>query len=200
MVTAIAPSPRRNDMHPPLDEQISTELRLLEGQPFTECNRGADLIMFSFGEERERLTRTGARIMVSPIHMHLQCRWRVCDGDCVAFGSDDIFYRGSEPMNGGRNGQRDREEFDYLYSLTALDVLHVAWFAKHRRAALMVVSAKGDRFGGFRILLAGGMTVECLPCESRRDAELWRLFGHRADDSHFVVLASGVEPRVDNSR
>jgi hypothetical protein len=195
-------------MHPPLDEQISSELRLLEGQPFTECFRAADLIMFSFGEERERLTRTGARIMVSPIRMHLQCRWRVCDGDCVAFGSDDIFYRGSEPMNGamnggrtgGRHGQRDREEFDYLYSLTALDVLHDAWFAKHRRAALMVISAKGDRFGGFQIMLAGGMTVECLPCESRRDAELWRLFGHRADDSHFVVLAGGVEPPVDDSK
>ena len=189
-------------MHPPLDEQISSELRLLEGQPFTECFRAADLIMFSFGAEREELTRTGARIMASPISLHLQCRWRVCDGEGVVFGSDDIFHRGAESMHGNedRDGGGDEGEFDYLYSLTALDVLHGKWFAKHRRAALMVISAKGDRFGGFQIVLAGGMTLECLPCESRRDSELWRLFGHRADDSHFVVLASGVKPPVDDSK
>ena len=174
-------------MQPTLADQISSELRLLVGHPLVCCLRAIDLVMIDFGTEREVLTRTGARIMRSPIHLHLQCRWRVCDGEGIVFGSDDLFHPGSETM--------DADAFDYADHLSALDVLHGEWFARHAGPSLEVVAAEGDRFGGFRITLAGGMTLECLPCESRRDSELWRLCGHRADDSHFVVLASGVEPR-----
>ncbi len=173
-----------------LADQITTELSLLLGQPIGGCWRAANMQIFEFGTRHLILNRKGEEIEVGDINLHVQCRWRMTDGTRIIFGRDDL--------NSPADATIPIEEFDWDKQLSVLDVMQKQWFKDHRDQPLKVVDACGDAYGGFRIALEGGFNLEAFPCDSCTDeySQHWRLFGHRADGSHFVVTGYGVEGEV----
>jgi hypothetical protein len=170
-----------------LADRISSELRVLIGKPMTDCSRAANMQVFGFAPRRQKRNRRGEIVELGYIRLHIQCRWRFMDERCILFGRDDLLVPADDSVL--------MVEFDWDAAESALDVAQRNWFASQRSDLPAVIAVGGDAYGGFRISLAGGYTLECFPCDSRRDeySEHWRLVGHRADGSHFVVTGDGIE-------
>ncbi len=170
-----------------LADRITAELRVLVGQPIGDCWRVANMQIFEFGPRRQMRNRQVEMVETSDISLHIQCRWRFVDGRSILFGRDDLSYPADEST--------PPELFDWDKAESVLDVAQRTWFEKHRPSLPVVSEVQGHSYGGFRIALTGGYALECFPCDSRRGeySEHWRLLGHRADDSHFVVTGEGVE-------
>lgn len=161
---------------------IAAELDQLLGQQISDCWRAVDMQIFEFGPRHEMTNRKGKIVEVSDIRLHLQCRWRFVSKDQILFGQDDL-YRSADP--------HFTEDFDYNKQPSALDAAQRAWFDDHRDKPLRVIATRGDNYGGFRIELESHYALECLPCDT--SGEYWRMLGHRADGTHFVVTAEGIE-------
>jgi len=168
-----------------LAQQITTELRLLIGQPLSGISRAADMQMFGFGPCREITNRQGEIVARPEISLHVQCRWRMVDGRSILFGRDDLLYPANKEI--------PVLEFDYDEAPSVLDATSQQWWRAQATNPPRILDATGDAYGGFQIELEGGLFLEAMPCDSARSEENWRLFGHRDDDSHFVVCGYGVE-------
>jgi len=167
-----------------LAKAITAELSRLIGEPISDCWRAVNMQIFEFGPRRHMTNRKGEAIEASDIRLHIQCRWRFVASNRILFGRDDLNYSADPSI--------PDDEFDWDKHASALDVKQRTWFSQHHDEPPKVVSVKGDNFGGFRIELAGGVALECLPCDSQH-GEHWRLLGHREDGSHFVINGDGVE-------
>jgi hypothetical protein len=172
-----------------LADRIRSELRVLTGQPISDCWRAANMQVFGFGKRRLTRNRKGEGVEVSDIRIHVQCRWRFVDHSSILFGRDDLNYPADERI--------PREDFDWDKEDSMLDVTQRAWFDRQRSSLPKVIGVDGDAFGGFKIHLEGGFLLEGFSCDSQRGeySELWRLLGHREDGSHFVVTGYGVEEK-----
>jgi hypothetical protein len=170
-----------------LADRINYELRVLIGQPIADCSRVANMQVFGFGPRRQKRSREGEIVELGHIRLHIQCRWRFVDERCILFGRDDLLVPADDSVS--------MEEFDWDKAESALDVAQRKWFELHRSDLPTVIAVGGDAYGGFRISLAGGYTLEGFRCDSRRDecSEHWRLFGHRANGSHFVFTGDGIQ-------
>lgn len=171
-----------------LADQITAALSVLIEQPFSGCNRAADMHMFRFGPWRKKTNRKGELTEVTPLCLSVQCRWRVVDQDRILFGRDDLLYPADESIS--------LDDFDCDKQQSRADRLRREWFDQHQTAPPVVTKVRGDRYGGFRIELSGGFALESFPCDSRRGeySEHWRLMRHEPPDSkHFVVCGHGIE-------
>jgi hypothetical protein len=168
-----------------LGDQITAELQVLVEQPIGDCWRAADMAIFEFGPRRQMVNRYGQEVETSDISLHLQCRWRFVGERGVVFGSDDLYLPADPDM--------PADEFDWDKHDSVLDVLRRGWFEQRRGSLPVVEEVVGDDYGGFRVLIFGGFALECLPCDSRRHKERWRMLGHRDDGEHLVVRGDGVE-------
>lgn len=176
---------------PMLADQITRELRVLVGQPIGDCWRAMNMAIFEFGPRREFINRNGDQVDTSDIRLHIQGRWRFVDAERILFARDDILYPPAYPADDSVS----LDDFDWDKEDSILDIKRRAWFEQYRADLPRVVSALGDKYGGFRIELERGFALECFPCDSLTGAhsEQWRLLGHRADESHFVVTGGGME-------
>jgi len=170
-----------------LNDAVTAELQCLVGEPITDCWRAANMQIFGFGPRRPQLNRKGESIEAGDICLHIQCRWRFVDSNEILFARDDLGYPADPSIA--------CEDFDWDKQESVLDARQKAWFRSHGENPPRVLNVAGDCYGGFRIELEGGVALECIPCDSRRGeySEHWRLLGHRADGSHFVVTGDGVE-------
>lgn len=153
----------------------------------TDCSRAANMQVFGFGPRRQKRNHKGEIVEIGDIRLHIQCRWRFVDDRCILFGRDDLLVPADASVS--------REEFDWDTAESAPDVAQRKWFASQRSSLPAVIAVGGDAYGGFRISLTGGYTLEGFPCDSRRGecCEHWRLLGHRANGSHFVVTGDGIQ-------
>jgi hypothetical protein len=156
-----------------------------DGRPIVDCWRAADMQIFEFGPGRRMMNRNGEEVEVGEVRLHIQSRWRLVDSERILFGRGDLSYPADANIPAAEFDPDERE--------SVLDANQRAWFGRHRAAAPKVRNVAGDRYGGFRVELEGGFVLECFPCDSRRGeySEHWRLLGHRADGSHFVVTGEG---------
>lgn len=174
-----------------LADRITTELRVLLGQPLADCWRMANMQIFEFGPRRCIVNREGVEVEVSELKLHVQCRRRLVDGSQILFARDDLNLPADEAV--------PIEDFDWDKHESMLDVTQRQWFERPRDVLPKVVGVRGDVYGGFQVELEGGFVLEVFPCDSARGeySEHWRLLGHRADGSHFVVTGYGIEAEDD---
>ncbi len=170
-----------------LAERISVELRVLVGHPIVDCWRAANMQIFEFGPQTQIVNRKGEEVKIGELRLHVQCRWRLVDAEKIIFGSDDINYPADDSIS--------LDEFDWDKQPAVLDRAQRRWFSEHQDSPQKVIAVRGDGYGGFQLQLDGGVELQAFPCGSRRGeySESWRLLGHRADGSHFVVTGDGVE-------
>jgi hypothetical protein len=165
-----------------LADQITRELQFIVGQPLGDCWRAANMQIFGFGQRVQPHEPV-------PIRLHVQCRWRFVDQQRIIFARDDINAPADETI--------DPEEFDWDREESLLDAKSKEWFAE-RSSRIKVIRAAGDVYGGFRIDFEKGFALEAMPCDSNfgEYSEHWRIFGHRGDESHFVITGYGVESKT----
>jgi hypothetical protein len=176
-----------------LADRITNELRVLIGEPISDCWRAANMQVFEFGPMKKFVNRKGEEVEGGDLKLHVQCRWRMVDGTRILFGRDDLLRPANERI--------PLDDFDWDKDDSILDVVQREWFVQHRKAPMHVVSATGDDYGGCRIDLEDSVSLEVFPCDSDRGeySEHWRLLGHRSDGSHFVITGCGVEEDTEPS-
>ena len=170
-----------------LADQITAELRVLIGEPMSDCWRAANMQVFEFGPVHKFVNRKGEEVEGSNLELHVQCRWRMVDRTRILFARDDLLRPANKDI--------PLDDFDWDKDESVLDVVQREWFAEHRVAPFHVINATGDIYGGCQIELKDHVFLELFPCDSDRGeySEHWRLLGHNSDGSHFVVTGYGVE-------
>lgn len=123
--------------------------------------------------------------------LNIQCTWRITDQRGIVIASDDLFFpAGDNPYN-------DMDNFDWaVQGNSRLDARTDIFTTKLSNNPLIVLSIKADPFGGLKILLTEGYSIELFPSNSIGH-EFWRFFVHHSTDDHFVVTGKGIgEPSV----
>ena len=149
------------------------------------AGRAADLLWLHFGQRRMVKDYRGNPKEVGEYALHLQCAWRIVQGDKVIVASRDLYYpAGSstpEVPEGFKwdvqGGNRMDERLKQFFETADLFVVHVeAGFA-----------------GAFQLFLGSEVVLQVFPDDSF-DGEHWRLFRPYLDEPHFVVNGNGVVP------
>jgi hypothetical protein len=165
-------------------EQIQIAASVLIGKSLWLCRRAGDMAMFHFGERRKVTTHKGEPAEVGEYALHLQCPWRIVNGDEIVMAALDVY----KPQIG--HEEEDNQDFDWERAGNLLDERARTFFENGTREyAVEGVDAK--HAGTLRLTLQGGFWLEICPCDSSK-GEHWRLFQPRIDQPHFVVTGAGI--------
>lgn len=159
--------------------RLESELSGLAGERLRYIGRAVDLVWIGFGEDVEIEERRGGTRIVARRALHLQCPWRISRDSLPLVGSQDVYRSpGSDEL--------DDDAVDRAGG-TAFDVAARALTAEAEQLDLRVTSLAADEWGGLRLVLDGGLTLEALPL-STRSTELWRYIVFDEPGHHLVVF------------
>jgi hypothetical protein len=163
-------------------EQAQRALGVLIGLQLWSSGRASDLQWFQFGQRRTVNDHRGRSKEVGQYALHVQCAWRIIQGDRVIVGSRDLHY----PADEGQN----RQEFDWeVVGGNRRDKQVEAFFEDGTRP-LLVREIRVGEAGSFTIALDFGYALGVFPDDSSAD-EHWRIFKPYAEEPHFVVTGEG---------
>jgi hypothetical protein len=169
-----------------MNAQIETATRVLIGTALWKCTRAADMACFQFGQRRKVLDRNGKEREVGEYALHVECAWRIIQGDRVVVGRQDLYYPAEY--------DEDRlipEGFDWEHDPNRHDKLLGTLFENGARE-FMVTGVEVGAARSFHIELGSDFSLEVFPSNSLSD-EHWRLFEPSMDKPHFVVTGKGIE-------
>jgi len=169
-------------------EQIQKALDVLIGEPLWSSGRAADLEWFHFGQRRTVKGLRGEPKEVGAHALHVQCAWRIRQGDEVVVGSSDLYVPSEES-----DTQSDNFDWQVLGS-SRRDKRIAELFQNETRQFLVQQVQVGDA-GSFTIILDGAYALDVFPDDSLSD-EHWRIFRPSSDAPHFIVSGKGLEPRA----
>jgi hypothetical protein len=164
--------------------EIERAASALSGKTLWRCLRAADMATFAFGERRKSVTGRGGPREIGEWALHVQCAWRILQGDRIIVGDRDLAY----PEN---YQQEDPipDEFDWDVSPNRRDQLLASLFMGH---AFVVRSIEVGAIGSLSIRLTEGLSLDIFPNDSV-SKEYWRLFEPDKGGLHFVVTPRGLE-------
>lgn len=164
---------------------MENALKVLIGLPLWSSGRAADLEWFQFGQRRSVKDHRGNTKEVGEYALHLQCAWRIRQGDQVIVGSRDLYYPADEIQ--------DRpEDFDWdVIGGNRRDRKIEALFQSETRQFWVREVTVGDA-GSFTISLDDGYALEAFPDDSSAD-EHWRIFKPYSEEAHFVATGEGLQ-------
>jgi hypothetical protein len=169
-----------------LQKRIEAALSALVGMPIWDACRALNMEMFDIGDRVEVVNRRKETVEVGTYRLHVQAPWRILGPKGIVVGSVDAHYPPSD-----REGD---ESFDPNNDRSSCEERVRAWLDKHRRRPVAIRSVAADEWGGFRLVLAGGYTLEVVPASSHPHYEHWRLLGPGAEGPpHFVVVGRKVQ-------
>lgn len=173
----------RNHLKQSSKEGIHQSLSALIGMPLWAAGRAADLAWLHFGERRVVKDFRGNPKEVGEFALHLQCAWRIVEGDRVVVGSRDLYYPA------GSSTTEVPEDFRWdVQGANRLDERLEEFF---QDANLYVVHVEAGLAGAFHLFLGNNVSLEVFPDDSF-DGEHWRLFRPYVDEPHFVVNGTGI--------
>jgi hypothetical protein len=167
-------------------KQIETATKVLIGEPLWGCTRAADMACFQFGQRRKAMGQNGREKEVGDHALHVQCPWRITQGDQVVVGRQDLYY----PAEYAEDNSLPTD-FDWDHDPNRHDKLLASLFGNEAQG-FVVQQIEVGTAGSFRIILRSGFSLEVFPSDSLR-GEHWRLFEPDKDRPHFVVTGNGVE-------
>ncbi|OJJ18319.1 hypothetical protein BKI52_26230 [marine bacterium AO1-C] len=163
--------------------KIQEILSELIGLPFTRSTRAANMECLKFGEHFR--VDNGEKLNIGELGLHLQCPWRIVQGDKLLIGSLDVY----EPIEPNKPYDPD---FDWDVSGGNLRDKKVEDLLN--RNQLVVQHVEVDAFGGFELIFNQGVRFQVFPANSSQDQynEYWRLLKNNSDqDEHYVMDSSG---------
>jgi hypothetical protein len=115
--------------------------------------------------------------------LHVQCAWRITNGDTVVTGRRDVYYPadGSDP----------RDDFDWEH-LPNMQGKAIEELLRRGNRDLIVQQIEVAKAGRIHLFLSDGFALDIMPDDSR-PGEHWRLFVPSSEEKHFVVTGRGIE-------
>jgi hypothetical protein len=141
------------------------------------------MAMFHFGERRATTTVRGEPTEVGDYALHVQCAWRLTQGDRVVTARRDLYFPadGSDPS----------DNFDWEQEPNLQDKVLSEMF-RRLRSELTVLAVEVADAGRLHIVLDEGFAIDVMPDDSTA-GEHWRLFVPQKDDPHLVLTGKGIE-------
>jgi hypothetical protein len=165
--------------------QIERATCVLTGRSLWTFRRTADLAVFQFGDKRQVKTFHGETVEVGEYALHVQCAWRLSQGDRVITGNGDLY----DPAV--IQSEKSDSNLDWKKQPTRVDELMQSLF-EHDTRQLVVQSVEVGVAANLSIQLGRGFLLEIFPNYSAVD-EYWRLLKPGKDEPHFVVTGNGIE-------
>ena len=165
---------------------IEDALRPLTGLPLAIAREAGGMQVLHFGRVRPHHSGRGT---VGDYALHIQCSWRLVDGDGIITGLSDRFAGvdgDAEPdQDDWRGGNLQRIRLGaFMGGVDEATRSHVDPAGRH-----VVVAVEADRFGSADIVFGGGVRLQIFADGSRE--EDWRLCPVDAD--HFVISGGRVD-------
>ena len=162
----------------PVIEAARRSVSRLIGERWHFVGRAADLVWLHFGTPRPVVDLRGDTREVGEYALHLQCPWRVLDGDQLVTGSSDI-YRPRPGWTG---------DFDWdVQGANRFDVRAAKLTALLADEPVVVTSVEVTAWGDLAVSLSDGFRIETVRTGSVREED-WRFFRPGRDDDHVVVF------------
>jgi hypothetical protein len=165
--------------------QIERAASVLTGRSLWTFRRTADLAVFQFGEKRQVKTFHGETVEVGEYALHIQCAWRLSQGDRVITGNGDLY----DPVV-IQSGKSD-PNFDWKKQPTRVDELMQSLFENGTRQ-FIVQRVEVGVAASLCIHLEREFILQIFPNYSGSD-EYWRFLKPGKDEPHFVVTGNGIE-------
>jgi hypothetical protein len=159
---------------------MKTLITELNGKAMWTCRRAADMATFQFGERIQVKTRSGQPAEVGEYARHVQCDWRVVNGDSVFVGSRDLYY----PPN-HREGDDIPGDFNWDRGPNRRDELLRSLFGDGTKT-FIVRSINLGKAGACVIEFEGDIALEIFPDDSSLH-EHWRLFATQDSKRELVI-------------
>lgn len=165
----------------PVIEAARRFLAVLIGERWSYVGRASSLVWMGFGAPRLVTGRGGGTRTVAEYALHLQCPWRVFDGDELVTGSNDVYVP--------RPGWTGDGDFDWdVQGANRFDV-RARKLTAHLSDEEVVVTAVGVAvWGDLTFSLSNGFRIDVLRVGSVPDKEHWRFFRPYRDEEHVVVF------------
>lgn len=170
-----------------MQREIERALHPLVGLHLRLATRRVDMLRLEFGAAAGDAAATALQVA---------CAWRLADGERVLVGSGDLFTPA--------DADEEPETFDWEPAGASWLDVRLGELAEKRAGeadAPAVTAVSVDPFGGARLTLADGLTLELFPNSTPTghvSTEFWRLTSAGADD--FVVGTFGVEREAAGER
>jgi hypothetical protein len=154
----------------------------LVGRKFWGWGRAADLASFQIGEKRKVTGHRGESKTVGHSALHIQCPWRITQGERLVVASGDLYY----PPDGSAAGP----DFDWEpLGANRRDVILDRLFGASE--LLVIQDFKLGPAGLLRIMLTDSVCLEVFP-DASVDREHWRLFEPYTDRPHIVATGGSI--------
>ena len=152
-------------------EQVRRHLSALIGLDVSGVAHAADMLTLQFGPLREVTTSRGTVKHLGDWALHIQCRWRIEQGDAIVASHLDLAAS---------------EECGRATTSQVRDLLVT-------QGPTAVLDVEAGESGDAVISLARGMRLIIL-ADGIPDDEDWRLFRSNSDARHFVIEGGQVDP------
>lgn len=164
--------------------RIEDVLSALVGLPLFASNRAGDIQTFSFGAERELLSRFGPKRgtvrKVGEFALHVQCAWTITDGARTIARADEL----ASPMMNPTDVHPDR-----LTRNPTLRDEHIGqWLASGEH----LVASTSFRSPASVVVRFANLHELAVTPEQSDSGEYWRLFRPGLPDPHLVVSSQGA--------
>jgi hypothetical protein len=153
---------------------MATTLTDLIGKTMWTCRRAADMATFQFGRRIPVNDYFNRPTEIGEYALHVQCSWRIAQGDLVLVGSRDLLY----PAHYSDNDQIP-EHFDWDRQPNRRDRLLSELFQDGRRG-LAVIGVDVGTGDAPRIRFGEGYSLQLFPDDSLGH-EHWRLLAAQVD-------------------
>ncbi|MDP9311233.1 MAG: hypothetical protein M3R24_10155 [Chloroflexota bacterium] len=161
---------------------IRNYLHALVGLRLAAVNRAADMRVFQFGTLRAVAGRT-----VPDFALHIQCPWRIQQGDRLITGRSDLW----QPADSTNSIDWDTWNYDANANLQDAKLKEMLGgdgpatrTIENQTDHLLVETVAMDAFRGITISFSGGYQLVVFPAGVR--GEQWRLFQPTAEQPHLV--------------
>jgi hypothetical protein len=168
-----------------MKKQIQKALDVLIGKPLWAATRAADLASLQFGQRRTIQDMRGNSREVGEYALHVQCAWRIRQGNRVVVASRDLYYPPEET---------EEPPLDFNWDMPGANRRdkRIAELFQNETRQFQVHQVKSADAGSFTLSLENEYSFEVFPDDSMHD-EHWRLFKPYTEEPHFVVTGKILE-------
>ena len=164
-----------------MKKEIKNTLKKLVGLEFTRTTRMGATECIKFGVLYRVVDRTGIERQIGEFGIHLQCPWRITQGNFLLVGSDDVVEQPDESAEYDANFNWDVKGGN----LRDVKLKHFLEKGNYK-----VITVKADDFGGFELTFNDNIKLTAFPTSSCNNiySEYWRLLDNKNEENeHFVV-------------
>lgn len=160
--------------------ELDLRISVLIGKTLWDCQRAADLAMFSFGPRIATTNFRGEPKTVGEYALHVQCPWSLSTGEKIVVGSQDLYYP-VEDVEGS--------DFDWQTQPNRLDSGLKTYFSG---GGSTVLSTQWDSRGNLNLELDGDGALRLFVADSIPH-EQWRLLRPGSEEPHVVCYGNKID-------